>query len=72
MIVMVQLFLHGAVLGRSLVELALESDRGVVSTENLRAEALHVRLQVLVQIAGLYKADTISASVYTAQKDLKH
>ena len=55
---MVQLFLHGAVLGCSLVELALESDRGVVSTENLRAKALHVRLQVLVQIAGLDKADT--------------
>ena len=64
---MVELFLHRAVLGRSLVELVLESDRRV-STENLRAKALHVRLQVLVQIAGLCESDRKPQRQYTQRK----
>jgi len=66
--------MHGAVLGRSLVELVLERDRGGVSAENLRAKVLHVRLQVLVQIAGLCKPDRkLQRQCIQRKKDsLKH
>ena len=67
-IVMARLSLHGAVLGRSLVELALESDRGVVSTENLHARAVQVRFQVLVQMDGYIKRQKASGLAYTVRK----
>ena len=39
-IAMVELFLHGAILCHSPVELVLESDRGIVGTESLHAKAV--------------------------------
>ena len=44
----------------SLVELVLEKDRGVISTENLRTKVVQVQSQVLVQMARLWK--TIESS----------
>jgi hypothetical protein len=38
---------------RVLVELVLKGDRGVIGTEHLRRETLHVRLKVLVEAARL-------------------
>jgi hypothetical protein len=69
---MLELFLDGVILGRSLVELVLESDRGVVSTGNLRAEAMQVRLQVLVEMARLCKTiESSGISVYSAKGPFK-
>jgi hypothetical protein len=71
-IAMLELFLHGTILDRSLVELVLESDRGIVSTENLRAKAVQVRLQVRVQMARLCKTiESSGISVYSAKGPFK-
>jgi hypothetical protein len=49
MIIVVELFLQGTILWRSLIQLALERGRGVVGTEDLCAEILRVGLQILHQ-----------------------
>ena len=52
-VVVVQFFLQCANLRRAIVELVLERDRSIVSTEHFCTEALHVRLQMLVKVARL-------------------
>ena len=53
LIVGIELLLKSGVRKRLVVELVLEGDRRIISTEDLRSETLHVGSKVLVESSSL-------------------
>lgn len=53
MVIRIEFLLNCPRLRRALIELLLEGDRGIIGTEHLRGETLHVGLQVLVELRRL-------------------
>ena len=53
MVVCFELFLNRPFLRRTFIQLFLESDGGIVSTEHLGSETFHIRGQVFIERGGL-------------------